>query len=252
MTSRRQGMTLIEIAVASLLSLLVFLLALTIVLRMRDVGSKASSSFVLGQDTALGFEILRRDFSETSLQSLRFEPMAGQAWVHMAGARDEAGKFLLSPHGVPDWNQRIAYALLADEDGDGISGLVRQVVPYSYAGGIPAPMLDKVSMSSPVHTVFTQVLAPGFEMARQGGSWKAVSNPNCPEGGFSLRFVRLAPDGSEQLSPIHPAQRSDAEEAGWSRGCTPTLEIHLTMVEFNKNTGHYTSVQLPIRVTPRH
>lgn len=243
-------MTLIELMTTLVVALLVLLMALTVFVRVRKTGYSASSSFVLGQDSALGFERLRQDLTETSLQSIRVagEPSDSTAWVSMAGARDAQGQFQVTASGVPAWNQYVCYRLLPDSDGDGIANLVRFTVPQTFVGGMPMPAGQPPAAPAQVETVFTQIMAPGFKLGESSpGVAAPVADVSAVRGGFVVNFVR-----QDSMVPLNPNQGNDQDTPGWSRGSTGMLEVRLTMAERNASSGRYSLITLPIWITPRH
>jgi len=131
----KRATTLLEIMLVTALSLLILTVVLTVFRQARLTSSSASSSFVLGQDAALSFEKLRKDFVETSLQSVRLasQPKAGEIWVSMARAADERGNLKINRYGTPDWNQMVCYVVEKDSDNDGITRLLRYEMPHSFS-----------------------------------------------------------------------------------------------------------------------
>ncbi len=255
----KRAMTLVEFLVAMVLGLLVFLIALTVFVKVRKTGYSASSAFVLGQDSALGFQTLRQDLADTSLQSIRVEanptPNDNRAWLNMAAARDAEGQLLITPAGVPGWNQRVCYRLLPDADGDGISNLVRFTKPEEFPGhhpvwhgGMPIPLLSQPTMPAQPTVIFNQILAPGYKIGQSSpGIFAPVASADSPRGGFLVNFVR-----QDSVDHRNPNQESDSTREGWSKGSTGMLEVRLTMAERNASSGRYSLITLPIRVTPRH
>ncbi len=260
----RAGITLIELLVYMVLSLIVLSVIAMVVNGVHHTGASASSSFVLGQDSAVGFEKLRQDFNDTSLQSIRVvaEPVAQSpsSWVSLAGARNLQHKLQVTPFGAPAWNQYICYRLLPDQDGDGITSLVRYQVPQKFpgadpkwAGGMPVPSAAPLPQTAQVETIFNQIVAPGFGFGESSpGVLASVADRSKIRGGFEVNFVRQGPDGQRSLSPLNPNQGSDRNTPGWSNQSTSMLEIRLTMAEKNSSTGKYSLISLPILLTPRH
>lgn len=260
----RAGFTLVELLVYMIVSVLVLLMIGMIVNGVRHTGASASSSFVLGQDSAVGFEKLRQDFNDTSLQSVRVvpEPAAqnSSSWVSLAGARDIQHKLQVTPFGSPAWNQYICYRLLPDQDADGIASLIRYEVPQTFpgadpkwGGGMPVPSAAPLPQPAKVETIFNQIVAPGFGLGESSpGVLASVADRSKTRGGFEVNFVRQGPDGQRSLSPLNPNQGSDRTTSGWSSQCTSMIEIRLTMAEKNSTTGKYSLISLPILLTPRH
>lgn len=250
---RVRGATVLELLVYMALSLVVLSAAITAFNGVRRTGASASSSFILGQDAAVSFDRLRRDFQDTSLQSIRVTPGAGQAWITMAGARDPQGKLQISPYGTPNWQNYVCYELLPSQRNDGISTLVRYEQEQTFAGHSPLPSLKPIQTASKTTPVLNQVVSPGYRLVAQADGLMALqSDAQSAEGGLIVRFVRNQVKGPSLLSKFNPNEKTDNDESGWSSGSTNMVDIQITLAEINGSTGKVSSIKLPIRVTPRN
>lgn len=233
------GVTLIEILLASALSLVVSLTALSVFRLLHKATRETSDSYVISRDLEEAQRNLRADLRETALASLRMVPQRqGPAALACVTSINEQGRPQLSPSGTPEWCGWVFYRLLTQPGQP--ARLERRVVRR--AGALPDVPASFDENSGEARVLLTEVAPPDFTA-------EAISLG--PAGGFELSFLRLGPDGRYQNSPTNPALVTAGISGLRISDNTRLIEVRLAVVE-GLSTSTPSFLQIPVRVCPRY
>lgn len=182
---KRRGFTLVELLIATIIGGLVMTMAISLyVLTLRrestDVGL-----FQLESEVALVVDVMRADFRETNLGSVKLD----EDGVSFASANPlgELSNMQVSRFGAPQWQKQVYYTLLPTVATPGLSQLMR----YEAAGGaIPAPWQGAFPSDGKNNRVITSaMLSKGYHFENNAeGRLRLTSDQKSP-GGLSVHFV---------------------------------------------------------------
>lgn len=236
--SRRvRGFTLIELTVYMFLAML-FMLALgALFVSGRRMFESSSGSYMIGQETEAGIRFLRQDLQETALATLRVYPNANEPaqapGCSMASARgyDNAGRFMVSRYGTPDWVKHVYYTL--ESSGDKTASLVRWERKDPTQSPVPkmADVLPsdgaKDASGSYKRVVIRNLLKPGVVVGAADG--KPLFTADAEQGGFKVSFVRQH-GADEELTVWNPTQVSAGDDgAAVNLADGPTRVVQVTL-----------------------
>lgn len=236
-----RAFTLVEILTGAYVACLVLAVILTIFVLGRRTFHSAQSSILLSREMGTAMLQLRRDLEDSSLGSVHV-----QDGLSLATPRDfqKTGEIQLQPSGAPFWTGHVLYAL------DG-SKLVRWVRLQSSVLPLRSPVSPwPVQGAVRQQVVMRNLLPRGRALREVDGRWTVVDDVSSP-GGFVARFVRRETRG-RTLSADNPAAFTDSERQGWSAGNTLLVEVDLTVLEVNSETGAVNSLEFDVRVVPRN
>lgn len=243
---RRRGFSLIELSVYMFISMLILSAIYMVFLASRSGYQSAKTSFQLSEEAEIAFRTLQRDLRETSLGSIR----SARGGASMVSARnpEDPGPFPITAAGVPQWQSYVFYTLVPVDDQVGTlvrwtaPGPAGQVLPLA-ATTPPFPILDGRHRSEVLHSL----LLPGKTVEIRNGLAAVVEDAQAP-GGFSLGFLRT----DDSVSPVNPAERTDEQHDGWSRGNTRMVRVDLQVLSASSETGKIGYTHFDLVVTPRN
>lgn len=239
-----RGLSLIEVMTGAFVASLVLSVILTIFLVGRRVWHSAHSSMLLSREMGTAMLLLRRDLEDTSLSSV-----AVRDGLSMATARDKDGTLQLTPAGAPRWTGHVLYTL--EPAGPNRANLVRwmrsepAVAPWP-SRVPPWPVREAVRQQ----VLMRNLLPPRRALREVEGRWTVVDQAGSP-GGLAASFVRRGPEG-RSLSTHNPTAFTDNQRAGWCAGNTLLVQVDLTVLEVNSETGAVNSMDFQLRVVPRN
>ena len=245
----RSGYTLIEIIVASAMALIVLLALMSVVSFGQGVEREARSSYLIRQEADVVFRQIQEELRMTHLASIRLGD--GDNGIAMASPISDNAmtSFELTRFGIAKWKNWVHFATVARDDNVGT--LVRWETSFPAHTNLPLPpSKTDTTPTDPKWTLLSNVLLPGRGPVNGSGGDKVLGAQE-GGGGLQLRFLRRENEG-ESLSKLNPAQKSDSEDTGWSRGSTQIVDCTLKVADISSESGKLSLHSLNFRVKPRN
>lgn len=262
MSYPRRGHTLMEIVVYAAIFLVLLLAIYALFDSAHRMAEGASGSYLVSAEFEAGVRQLRRELQETALITVRPFPNAADTaatpGVSFVSAQDSDHPeiHLLSPHGVPQWNQHVYYTIEADRSSNGTGTLYRwtkTVTPQTFlpiASTLPpSPIAD----GQHKRAILLHVLLPGKTFPGVGPGGAVHSDEH---GGFRVAFVKTQPNGpklDELLTDWNPAQVSGggAPASEDPKNLTGLVQVDLQGFTTSDTTGKGSFYHIHFRVAPR-
>jgi prepilin-type N-terminal cleavage/methylation domain-containing protein len=246
----RRGFTLIEIIIASALSLIVLGAVIRVYWFGRNVERDARSSYLIREDADVAFRQLQSELRLTHLASVRGHS-DDNGWgmaSPLEGGYDNK-TFELTQYGMAKWKSWVHFTAVPLNDHVGT--LVRWEVDYKANTNLPLPpeSLDS-EPASPKWTVLSNVVLPGRGPTNDSQGLKVMGNVT-GGGGLQMRFLRRE-NGEEVLSKTNPSEKSDSSASGWTAGSTEILDLKLQVGDHSGESGKLSVYSLHLRVKPRN
>ncbi len=259
--SPRRGMTLIELLIASSITLMI----LSVVYMYFKLGKVAYDyseySYALSRDAYVSLRWIMRDLRETSLTTLRVfdENPREESPVMVFQAASQLGenKLEISNFGSPLWQKHVVYTLMPDKrSSDQLGFNVASLKRYEIPGDenlSPFPVALELP-GSPDNPVLPQNLEPPRVVLRNivyKEQNLGISKKEDEEyKGFRVSFVRRSMNGDgfsdDEYSDVNPALADDIT------GNTKLVNVEFTILEVSNTTGGKNILGLSFRVNPRH
>jgi hypothetical protein len=191
---------------------------------------------------------LREDLKATSIGSIAvFETQPSMSMATF-GEREQTTQFA-----APNWKGHIFYTL--SKHPKGIPGAA-QLIRWENRAAKPF-LYPKASLLKPweipdgaTKRVVTKMLVnKGWSVENQGRGF-ALKEDAESNGGFVPRFVRLAPNGSTELSEKNPTSVTDFQQTDWSNGSTSLVSVTLKVLELRGS--RVSTIDFEVKAQPRN
>lgn len=245
------GFTLVEVVVASFMGLLVLGALISVFWMTRGTEREAREAFEVTSEATLAVRQLQEDLRATSLSSIALSE-GGFSLLSPRPVGDET-TFGITNFGVPQWQKYVYYQVVPTSDGLGRLSRFEDAVSGAAPPWPAASSQDSPSSADKRHDLLPGVVAPGYEVRlnEATGLYELGPSSSAP-GGLVLAFVRMKPDGSEELSSDNPTSKSDSDEKGWTVGSTRLVDLTLQVADISSESGNPSLYTVSIRVTPRN
>ena len=248
---RTRGYTLIEVILASALTMVVLGILFQLWSYSRFISSSAHQGYVLTEDVGTSFRTLQRELNETSLTSIYLDD---QSRLGFYSARDAQGKLQIGNDGAPSWRKMIRYSLRPSADDPQVGQLVREERELAATAPLfPRPAYWNEPPAASARTMAMGLLSRGYDLLpdpKAGGMITVKATENA-ERGFVVRFVRQ--EETEKLSRVNPCWgRQETSQADWTKGSTGLVHVTMGVLERDSSTGQIGFVELRMHVRPAH
>ena len=267
------GFTIIEVLVTIGLTLIILGILGSIFVNMYHAYNRVEAEFDIERGLEEGVHWLRRDLSETSLNSIVVYPdshdkMPGVSMISAEEYDETTGRrhFQISRFGTPLWSGHVLYTLvprktLPSEVGSPFEGklgnLVRWYLPFDREKNpvYPFPTTifpsDFSKQKQLARTVFSGIPLPSAPKL-QGFDYEKVHNLN--SGGFTVSFIRQERDKDgkvlkETLSDTNPTQTDKPEDM---KEISTLVQVNMIIVQFSTRDQKLTALNFPFQVHPRN
>ncbi len=273
---RNSGFTLVELMIYMFLSIIVLGIITTTFVYISDAYNRTSSAFDVQRRVETGIEQVRRDLSQTSLNSIQVYPKSGdrKPGVSMITACQEEkvsthrsqDSFTMSQYGVPKWWGHVFYTVIPREPqpgevGTDFQGKLGSLVRWTL------PLDDK---DSPPYPFPTNILPRDFNKNRAVPRviLRGIPLPDSPRlkgldhfktdgvdyGGFQVAFVRQEKDNKGGVTREYLSTRNPADFIGKSdtKASSELVQVNITNIYISERSGKLSAYSFSFCVYPRN
>lgn len=253
--------TLIELMIASFISLILLSVLLMCFILGKSVSDYSEYSYLLTRETFESLNWIMRDLRETSLTTIRTyedDPSSeSPVLTFEAASKTGSGKLEISNFGTPLWQKHVIYTLQPDEKlskqyGVRVGSLVRyelsgdgKLSPFPVALELPGP---EKHPTLPSGLQSRRVILRNVVLKDQSLNYQGKKDDDYH--GFQLSFIRRSRDGDkigkDEFSDINPALADDTKKN------TKLVNVQLTLLEVSTGTGKQNILGFSFRVNPRN
>ncbi len=243
---QRRGFTLVEVLVASMLTIALLGLVSALFVAANHMIGLQASSLLISRDLSLGAERLRNELKETALGAIRVRNGELPS-LTLVTARGKDGHSAIDAQGTPDW-MGWAHYLLEDGESSEVGVLTRWTeyprdpMPYPLISAADPYAIPKGAEKT---VILRNVVRPGAKLTDGKSQPLAMSDGD----GFSVRFVRLDDSRAYTTSNQNPSETS-AEPADIHAN-TRLLEVKIRTYS-RTQTGKVDTVGMHFMVCPRY
>lgn len=271
-----RGYSLTELVVYMFIASMMLSLIVVIFVFMSRSYSRAEASYDVQREAQTGMEMIRRDLSQTSLNSIVVYPDSDEknSGVSMISAQHDeevAGGakrryFKMSDYGTPDWIEHIFYTVIPRAP-------LRQEIGTPYQGKLGTLVRWHLSFdqqNNPMYPFPTDIKPSDFMKKKQPYQvvMRNIPLANAPEidgidhfkgdlrnyGGFQVAFIRQEKDNKdrvkkETLSDKNPAKLAMRLETDKT---SQLVQVNITNVFISNRTGNLSARSFFFTVYPRN
>ncbi len=274
---RTKGYSLTELIVYMFIASMMLTVIVVIFIFMSRSYSHAEASYDVQREIQTGFETIRQDLSQTSLNSIVVYPSGTEtnmSGVSMISAQQEVkldGEpprrfFKMSDYGTPEWGEHIFYTVLLrapkkQEIGTPFQGKLGDLVRWNLA-------FDKTN--NPLYPFPTDIKPSDFMTKRQPVKviLRNIPLANSPEipgmehftsnlrdyGGFQVGFILQEKDKNGKIIKESLTNKNPVKETLRSKTNETSLlvQVNVTNVNISDRTGNLSARSFSFAVYPRN
>lgn len=245
--------TLIELVIAMLMAMVVLTALIRVFWFARTTELDVRSSYLIRQDADVVFRRLQDDLRLTHLASIKIADHERGFSMISPLLDSDLKSFEVTDTAVARWKSWVHYTIVPT--GAEVGDLVRWELPCP-AETLAAPpstsQPDRPGKNQQV--VLKGVTLPDVDIFPPSGAGQPTTigvKPGSKQSGAQLRFLRTE-SGKEVLSTTNPADASDEDQPGWSKGTTGLVDCRLRVADQSDESGRWSVFELKFRVRPRN
>jgi len=274
--AKTHGFTLTELIIYMFLSIIVLGIVTTIFVYISDAYARTTSSLDVQRRVETGVEQIRRDLSQTSLNSIRVYPASGDKMpgVSMITAcqqekvstRRSRDSFVITQYGVPKWSGHVFYTVVPREPEPGevgtsfqgkLGSLVRWTLPLDDKNTLPYPFPTNILPGDfKKQRAFTRVILRGIPLPNspQLKGLDHFKTDGVDYGGFQVAFVRQEKDKKGRVTKEYLSSKNPTDFDGKSDTATTSelIQVNITNIHISERSGKLSAYSFSFYVYPKN